>query len=175
MTRGRTAGALLLALLAVLLVASAGAQSPTYPGTTWAHASAPPSGWPTEKLQAARAYAATIPTAAVMIVAGGVVIDEWGDTATCYNVHSIRKSFLSALYGIHVREGRIQLDTTLSELGIDDHQPLTAIEKRATVRDLLEARSGVYHPALYETQGMALARPARGSYAPGGTGTTRSG
>ena len=167
MRRRGTAGALLLALLAVLLVGSAPAQSPTYPGPTWAHAAASPPGWSTEKLQAARAYAATIPTAAVMIVVGGVVIDEWGDTATRYNVHSIRKSFLSALYGIHVREGRIQLDKTLGELGIDDHQPLTAIEKRATVRDLLEARSGVYHPALYETQGMALARPARGSYAPG--------
>jgi hypothetical protein len=35
------------------------------------------------------------------------------------------------------------------------------------VGDLLKARSGVYHPALYETPGMAAARPARGSYAPG--------
>ena len=32
---------------------------------------------------------------------------------------------------------------------------------------LLEARSGVYHAALYETPGMARQRPARGSHEPG--------
>jgi len=62
------------------------------------------------------------------------------------DVHSIRKSYLSALYGIHVHEGRIQLSKTLADLGIDDQSPLTAVEKRATVADLLKARSGVYHP-----------------------------
>jgi CubicO group peptidase (beta-lactamase class C family) len=41
------------------------------------------------------------------------------------------------------------------------------VEKQATVRDLLEARSGVYHPAAYETKGMAEQRPQRGSHAPG--------
>lgn len=35
------------------------------------------------------------------------------------------------------------------------------------MRELLEARSGVYHPALYETPDMAKARPPRGSHAPG--------
>src|SRR5205807_954256 len=63
--------------------------------------------------------------------------------------------------------GQIQLSKTLADLGIDDRSPLTAVEKSATVSDLLKARSGVYHPALYETPGMATARPARGSYAPG--------
>jgi len=60
------------------------------------------------------------------------------------------------------------LPETLAKLGIDDYPPaLTAEEKRATVRDLLEARSGVYHPAAYETLGMAAKRPERGSHAPG--------
>jgi CubicO group peptidase (beta-lactamase class C family) len=80
---------------------------------------------------------------------------------------SIRKSFLSALIGIAVSDHRIKLDSTLGELGIDDNPPgLTEIEKGATVRELLEARSGVYHSALYETPGMAKARPPRGSHAP---------
>jgi len=35
------------------------------------------------------------------------------------------------------------------------------------VRMLLEARSGVYHAALYETPAMAKQRPARGSHEPG--------
>lgn len=35
------------------------------------------------------------------------------------------------------------------------------------MRDLLEARSGVYHGANYETPEMAAQRPPRGSHAPG--------
>jgi CubicO group peptidase (beta-lactamase class C family) len=103
-----------------------------------------------------------------MVVVGGQVLDEWGETSTRYNVHSIRKSFLSALYGIHVREKRIDLSRTLAELGVDDNEPsLTAVEKQATLADLIKARSGVYHPALYETAAMKAARPPRGSHPPG--------
>jgi CubicO group peptidase (beta-lactamase class C family) len=72
-----------------------------------------------------------------MIVVGGLVVDEWGDTATRFNIHSIRKSLLSALYGIHVRDGQIQLSKTLADLGIDDRNPLTPVEKGATVGDLI--------------------------------------
>ena len=35
------------------------------------------------------------------------------------------------------------------------------------MHDLLAARSGIYHPALYETPAMAAARPMRGSHPPG--------
>jgi CubicO group peptidase (beta-lactamase class C family) len=160
--------ALAIALLAVVFVRPAPGQAPVYPGTTWARVpSVSQIGWSEEKLREARAYAGTINTAAVMIVVGGMVVDEWGDTATRFNVHSIRKSFLSALYGKPVRGGQIQLSKTLADLGIDDRDSLTPLEKSATVGDLLKARSGVYHPALYETPSMAAARPARGSYAPG--------
>jgi len=38
------------------------------------------------------------------------------------------------------------------------------VEKLATVADLLKARSGVYHPALYESPEMAFAHPARGAH-----------
>jgi homoserine O-acetyltransferase/O-succinyltransferase len=145
------------------------AQEAVYPGAIWQHvADAGRAGWSAAALKSAREYAQTIPTAAVMIVSGGQVVDEWGDTATRYNVHSIRKSFLSAMYGIHVREGRIDLSRTLEQLGIDDNEPsLTATEKQAILHDVLKARSGVYHPALYETAGMKARRPARGSHAPG--------
>jgi len=47
------------------------------------------------------------------------------------------------------------------------HLALTEPEKQATVRDLLEARSGVYHTAYYETQEMYETRPARGGRPPG--------
>lgn len=124
MTRGgRIQGfALTAVLLAFVLVRPASGQAPIYPGKTWTPASpAEQLGWSADKLKEARTYAATLNTAAVMIVAGGGVLDEWGETATRFNVHSIRKSYLSALYGIHVREGRIQLSRTLADLSIDDH------------------------------------------------------
>jgi CubicO group peptidase (beta-lactamase class C family) len=80
----------------------------------------------------------------------------------------VRKSFLSALIGIAVDEHKIDLNATLGDLGIDDNAPsLSAAEKTATIADLLKARSGVYHAALYETPGMARLRPARGSHQPG--------
>ena len=81
----------------------------------------------------------------------------------------MRKSLLSALIGIAVAEHRIDLDASLAQLGIDDVPPaLTPEEKQASVRDLLASRSGVYHVALYETEGERRNRPPRGSH-PHGT------
>ncbi|MFP3615609.1 serine hydrolase domain-containing protein, partial [Paraburkholderia sp. SIMBA_050] len=40
-------------------------------------------------------------------------------------------------------------------------------ERQATVRELLEARSGVYHATTYETPWMQRIKPPRGSHAPG--------
>ncbi|MGH7836164.1 MAG: serine hydrolase domain-containing protein [Candidatus Binatia bacterium] len=140
-----------------------------YPDKSWERLNAPEKlGWSPEKLKAARDYAATVQTAAVMIIVDGRVLDEWGETAARFSIHSIRKSFLSALYGTPVRERKINLSATMAELGIDDNEPtLTTLEKTATVGDLLKARSGVYHPANYETARAKAARPRRGSHAPG--------
>jgi CubicO group peptidase (beta-lactamase class C family) len=159
----------LVLILALGVLAPAAGTEAEYPGADWSRVDAPERlGWSSQKLQAARDYSATIATAAVMLVAGGQVLDQWGETGTRYNIHSIRKSFLTALYGIGVEEGQIDLSLTLEQLGIDDNEPsLTPVEKQATVHDLLKARSGVYHPALYETEGMKAARPKRGSHAPG--------
>jgi CubicO group peptidase (beta-lactamase class C family) len=96
------------------------------------------------------------------------VVDQWGPVDQKILVRSVRKSFLSALYGIHLAEGRIDLGKTLGELGIDDHPPaLTAIEKQATILDLLRSRSGVYHETNSETKSARAGRPPRGSHPPG--------
>jgi CubicO group peptidase (beta-lactamase class C family) len=109
-----------------------------------------------------------IHSTAFMVVHRGAVVAEWGDTAKRTELASVRKSLLSALIGIAVAERKISLDSTLAQLGIDDNAPsLSDAEKQATVRMLLEARSGVYHAALYETPAMAKQRPARGSHEPG--------
>jgi CubicO group peptidase (beta-lactamase class C family) len=116
----------------------------------------------------ARAYSERIGSAAVMIVDDGVMVDAWGDIARKYPCHSMRKSLLSALIGIHVDEGHIDLSKTMEELGIDDNEPsLTPAEKQATVGDLIKARSGIYHVALGEAASMRANRPERHSHAPG--------
>ncbi len=63
--------------------------------------------------------------AAFILVYKGRILASFGDEARQFWCHSMRKSFLSALYGIHVAEGSIDLDMTLEELGIDDSTPLT--------------------------------------------------
>ena len=126
--------------------------------------------WSAEKLAAAHAYADadSIHTSAVMIVQGGKVVDQWGDIDKKITSYSVRKSLLSALYGIYSAEGVIDINQTLEQLGIDDSpDPLTKEEKQARIVDLLRARSGVYHPAYMETESMKKNRPARGSHAPG--------
>lgn len=159
------------AVSAVLLVCFVLVAEDRFPGPSWDRAaSVEKLGWSPEKLKVARQYADSIGSAAVVIVEDGLVIDQWGEITQKFNLHSIRKSFLSALYGIHVRQGRIRLDKTLEQLGIDDNPPsLTAAEKRATIRDLLKSRSGVYHPTVmdvYFTPADMAARPARGGHAP---------
>jgi CubicO group peptidase (beta-lactamase class C family) len=137
-----------------------------FPDAQWP-APALPEGWSQAGLDRARAFSETIDTAAVMVVHRGRPVAQWGDVTARYKCHSIRKSLLSALIGIHVHEGRIDLEATLAELGIDDRDGLSEREKAATVMDLLMARSGIYHPTHYETARMVQIKPARGSYGPG--------
>ncbi len=107
-------------------------------------------------------------SAALLILYDGKVALSWGEVETKYLIHSIRKALLNSLYGIYVERGDIDLDMTLDELGIDDIPPvLSEDEKQAKVFDLIRSRSGVYHPAAAEAQGMIDSRPERGSHPPG--------
>jgi CubicO group peptidase (beta-lactamase class C family) len=125
-------------------------------------------GWDAGKLGEARSFSEKIGSDAVMIVEGGLVVAQWGEVERRYKCHSIRKSLLSALIGLHVESGAIDLSKTLGELGIDDREGLTHREKAAKVIDLLMARSGIYHPTGHETEYMKNLKPPRGSQ---GTGT----
>jgi CubicO group peptidase (beta-lactamase class C family) len=143
----------------------------SFPGNTWRTLSSPEKyGWSKEKLAVAQAYANadSIHTSAVMVVQGGEVVDQWGDINQKIDCYSIRKSLLSALYGIYSAEGAIDINQTLEQLGIDDSPDLlTKEEKQARVVDLLRARSGVYHKVDFETESMQKGRPPRGSHLPG--------
>ena len=70
-------------------------------------------GWSSEKLEEAGKFADEIGSAAVMALYDGDVFFSWGDVERNFPVHSIRKPFLGALYGIHVDRGAIDLDATL--------------------------------------------------------------
>jgi CubicO group peptidase (beta-lactamase class C family) len=100
-----------------------------------------------------------------MVVDRGQVVAEWGATDEVMIVQSIRKSVLNALIGMAVEEGALSLDATLGELGIEDTPPaLSPVERTATVRHLLQSRSGISHPAAAAPGGPV---PERGMHVPG--------
>ena len=155
-------------LILIILFQAPCIAAERYPGAEWDRVAPAQAGWSADALAQAQAWSQTIGTSAVVIVQHGAIVDEWGDVTANILLNSARKSLLSALVGIAVGQHRIDPNATLAALGIDDNPPsLTAEEKQATVRDMLEARSGVYHPAAYETPEMAALRPSRGSHPPG--------
>jgi|SRR5262245_43388091 len=167
------------ALAAALLVSARPAQAPAqgaprssteaFPGRSWEPAMSPESsGWSASGIAALGASVDSLGSAAFMLVTRGRVVAAWGDTARSFQMHSVRKSFLSALCGIAVSEGKLDTSKTLGLLGIGEKGvTLSPDEKRARVADLLRARSGVYLPAAGENDFMRAGRPARGSHAPG--------
>jgi CubicO group peptidase (beta-lactamase class C family) len=161
--------AIFAGLLAAAPVTHPATAQERFPAAEWEHVAPAQDGWSEAGLAAAKDFSQqTVHSTAVMIIHHGAVVAEWGDTSARTELASIRKSLLSALIGIAVDQHKIDLNQTLAQLGIDDNAPsLTDTEKQATVQMLLEARSGIYHPALYETKGMAARRPARGSHPPG--------
>lgn len=105
---------------------------------------------------------------ALQIVQDGTVVFSYGAVDAASNLASARKSVLSVLYGIAIERGLIDPHATLAALGIDEGlTPLTEQERTATVRQLLQSRSGVYLPADAESEGVADRRPPRGADVPG--------
>jgi CubicO group peptidase (beta-lactamase class C family)/predicted negative regulator of RcsB-dependent stress response len=122
-------------------------------------------GFDAARLEAARTTWEGIPSSAFLVVSNGAVVAAWGDVDRRFMCHSVRKSFMSALYGIYWDRGEIELNKTLVDLGIDDEDDaLLESEKQARILDLLKARSGIFHPAAYA--GRTDSQP-RGSQGPG--------
>ena len=128
-------------ILCVLFV-SAGLLSAqhTYPGQIWEKIKKPEDvGYSLEKLEEVKEFAdKKLKTAAVVIVIDGKILFEWGEIEKKFKVHSVRKSFMSALYGNYVKSNIIDLSKTMEDLGIDDITPLSEQEKMATVRQFIE-------------------------------------
>ncbi len=157
----------LQALAALASPLPALAQDLVWPGAHWAHADPATSGWNRQRLAEADEHARSAGSDAVLVLHRGRVVHEYGNTRRPFNLYSGRKSVLAVLMGLAHDAGQLKLGATLADLGLDDKDTLSASEKTATVQQLLQARSGVYHPAAYEMLNMKLERPARGSHAPG--------
>lgn len=143
--------------------ASTASTSAVYPGASWDSIVDPRSvGWSRGGLDSVRAELAKLPSTGFMAVVGGRVLFRYGNVDTVTYLASVRKSVLSMLIGNYVRRGTIDLNKTLAQLGIDDIGGLSDEEKQATVKDLLTARSGVYHEASNAGDDLASA-PPRGS------------
>ena len=135
------------------------------PGAEWQKAMPESLGYSSKKLSVLRQWAGMQDTASMMVVAQGRVIFSYGDITHPSKIASARKSVLSMLYGKYVENGTIDLDKTVKQLGLDDHQPFLPIEETATLGQLLAARSGIYLPTSSFGQRDYL--PPRGSEAPG--------
>lgn len=118
-----------------------------------------------QELDAARRYLQTLDTTALMAVQRGRVLFSYGPLEKVSILFSARKSVLAMMLGKYVASGGVDLDRTLADLGIDDLGGLLPIERQARLRDLLSARSGVYHPAANGGDDLASA-PPRGSQVP---------
>lgn len=148
---------------ATLLVA----RHDIFPGAEWKTLdSLDAEGYERARFDTLRARVIAEGTSAMLVVAGGRVVFSYGDVARPSYLASARKSVVSMLYGRYVADGTVKLDATLDALGIDDLGGLLPVERTATVKDLLTARSGVYHPAANLGDASAMA-PRRGSIRPG--------
>ncbi|WP_298816132.1 serine hydrolase [uncultured Roseibium sp.] len=107
-------------------------------------------GWSSDGLDDIFVHVSTLSTDSFLIITDGQVVGAFGDLSKPYSVHSIRKSFLSALIGqqLHADASLLPLEATLQELGIDDSPvPLTELQRQTTVKHLLRSVSGINHPA----------------------------
>jgi CubicO group peptidase (beta-lactamase class C family) len=138
-----------------------------YPDEHWASVDAEAAGWSDEGVQRLLDAAQRGHWVSGMLVHGGRVIARFGDVSAEYDSRSIRKAFMGAVVGQLVHEGRLSLDATLAELDIDDDPPLTPRERTATLRQMLQSRTGIYREAAFMTAGDREGMPAPGAHAPG--------
>src|ERR1700733_14361846 len=109
------AGMFARSVFAALLIAApslAQSPAPVFPGHDWAQTSPAAAGWGLKRMKEAADYATEIGATAVMFIQHGAIVAAGGDLAARTELHSCRKSFLSALIGNAVARGQMHLDDT---------------------------------------------------------------
>lgn len=150
------------------LFLSCTSEAQIYPQTNWSSNENPSiSGWGDSARSVFTRYVvdSTKITGLVIIHKGQIVL-EYGDIEENSYIASCRKSILAMLFGKYVENGTIDLNKTLEELDVNDVSELLPIERKAKIKDLISARSGVY---LSGSNGGDFRRyaPERGSVNPG--------
>lgn len=156
----KTAG---LSFLLLFAVSAVGAQE--YPADKgWEFAEHPlQKGWDQTRLDYLHKFIRdSTQLTSFMVVQHGKIVFDYGDLEENSYIASCRKSILAMLYGEHIKSGEINLDKTLKDLGVDDVGGLLPAEKEATIKDIISARSGVFHEASYPGDYLEFA-PKRGS------------
>jgi hypothetical protein len=133
------------------------------PGANWETVSPESVGYSSAKLEALRGWVKTQDTGSMLVIVQGRVIFSYGDVSHISKVASVRKSVLGMLYGKYVMNGKIDPSKTVKQLGLEDKLPFLPIEEKATLEQLMAARSGIYIPTANEQQRP----PPRGSEYPG--------
>src|ERR1051326_613523 len=157
-------------LLLTLVAARSEELKPVFPGAAWERVTTPEAaGFSSARLDVLRAWMKTQSTTAMVVSVGGRILFDYGDTQRLSVLASARKSVLGMLYarylGGNEQEAIATLSKTVKELGLDDVQKFLPIEEKATLRDLLMSRSGIYHPAGNDEPPDMC--PVRGSQHPG--------
>lgn len=126
-----------------------------------------PHFWPKEIASQVGQIAERAGSSALVVVHRGSVVLEWGAISKRFNSHSARKSLLSALLGVAVDRGLLDIERTVGSFDLPDGKKLNDVERSATVRNLLMSRSGIYLRAANEAPTRMLKRPRRSSHPPG--------
>lgn len=159
---------ILFMIISITLPLHSGYAQLLYPDEHWQQYTHPEdAGFSREKLTVLTQRFEQLGGAALLVIHDGLVLVSKGEIARNFRQHSIRKSYVSALIGIRVADGTIDLNATLEELGIDDKDTLSKEEKTAKVIDLMRSLSGIYHLAAFSPENMKNSLPPRGSHAPG--------
>jgi CubicO group peptidase (beta-lactamase class C family) len=155
-------------LIISLLLLGCSSEAQIYPNENWATQENPSeTGWSETGRSTFRRYIIdSTNITGLVIVHKGEIILEYGDISENSYIASCRKSVLAMLFGKYVENGTLDLDKTLEDLNINDVSKLLPIEKKATLKDLIAARSGVYLNGSNSGDFRRYA-PKRGSVEPG--------
>lgn len=116
------------------------------PSNNWSYNEDPESdGWNSKKMEEFNRYIIdSTHITGFLIIHKGQIVFDYGNIKENSYIASCRKSVLSMLFGKYVENSVINLDETVNELGIQDIKEMLPIEKEATIKDLISARSGIY-------------------------------
>ncbi len=155
-------------LLLCFLLLNCKGEAQVFPEKNWSVNPTPEAdGWgPTARSIFTRYVIDSTNVTGLLLIHKGKIVLEYGDVRENSYIASCRKSVLAMLYGHYVERNKLDLNKTLADLEIEDVNALLPIEKKATIRDVLSARSGIYLRGANGGDFRQFA-PERGSVDPG--------